>query len=217
MIGFGRSAETRGHAPDGIKTHAADLHQCIEKARMEVGASGRLLLFGHSMGGLSVLLTLLDQPDSIDGAIVSGPAINSGRNSNAARLAAARVMALFVPNLTMNHGIEVDKINSDSEVVQAYLADPLVHQKISVRLAISIIDQGAHIRRRADKIGPECALLLLNGGDDKIASPEDTAAFGQQIGCQRSEVRILPAMKHEVWNEVDRPRFFQEVDRFFGL
>jgi hypothetical protein len=48
-----------------------------------------------------------------------------------------RVLARVAPGLRLGNGIDARRLSHDAAVVQAYQADPLVHDRISVRLAHS--------------------------------------------------------------------------------
>lgn len=216
-VGFGRSGGRRGHAPDGVNTYTADLRSVAQLASEETAEDAQQIFLGHSMGGLFVLLIMLDHPGEITEAIVNGPAIDSGRNASPTRITIARVLNRIVPFMTKDHGYPARYVCSDPEVVAEYKADPLVHRRISFRLIVSILNAGARVRAQPEDFDPETSLLLLNGAEDKIAPPDATRTFGEHIVCEDKQIVILDGMRHEVFNEEDRHKTFQAVDRFFEL
>lgn len=216
-VGFGRSGGKRGHVPGGVETCAADLAAVAEFASSEEDGPERRILFGHSMGGLFVLRLLLDRPQFAREAVVTGPALHSGKGSNPLKIFMARVLSRVVTALTLDHGYRPEQVCSDPDVVQAYTADPLVHRRLSVELAVSILNEGENVRTAADRFNPDLSLLLFNGAEDTIADPEVTRTFGQRVSCHKKDVLIPEGMRHEVFNEVDQDLAFQAVARFFNL
>lgn len=216
-VGFGRSGGKRGHVPGGVETCAADLAAVAQFAAREENGPERQILFGHSMGGLFVLRLMLDRPQFAKEAVVTGPALHSGKGGNSFKIFMARVLSRILPALTLDHGFRPEQVCSDPEVVQAYTADPLVHRRLSVELAVSILNEGKAVRTAADRLNPDLSLLLFNGEEDSIADPDVTRTFGQRVSCQKKEVVIPDGMRHEVFNEVDQDLAFQAVARLFDL
>ncbi len=217
LVGFGRSGGRRGDVPGGLDTFVADVHRVTELAASDLGESARLILLGHSMGGLTVLRHLLDHPDAVSEAIVCGPALNSGRDVSAARKVLVRTLSRTLPFVTFDHGYAAEEMSTDPAVVSEYTSDPLVHRRISTRLAISIIDEGARVRASAAEFNPAASMLFLQGRQDTVADPDDTRSFGERVSCEHKEVVVLPGMRHEVFNEQEKAKTFEAVDRFLGL
>lgn len=217
FVGFGRSGGTRGDVPGGVETFAADLHQVGELAAADQGRDRRQIHLGHSMGGLAVLKLMLDKPDRVQEAVIDGPAIHSGSGSSALRLAMIHFLSLIAPSRTIDHGIAAERISSDPTVVADYLEDPLVHRRLSMRLAASILREGARVRREAAQFPPQSALLLFNGAEDDIALPGDIRKFGERVSVGNKKVLILEGMKHEVFTGQGNDQVYRELDSFFGL
>ena len=66
-------------------------------------------------------------------------------------------------------------ISRDPAVVRAYVADPLVHDRITPRLVRFIVDGGELVRSRA----PHWTVptLLMWAGADRCVAPAGSAAF----------------------------------------
>lgn len=216
-VGFGRSGGRRGHVPGGIETCVADLRQVQHLAAAEAGERGRQVFLGHSMGGLFVLSHLLDHPHLVSTAILSGPALNAGHSTGSFQRAMVHILGGIFPFLTRDHGIPSQAICSVEEVVARYVADPLVHRRLSFGLIKAILEEGHRVRSSVGSFHPQLALLLLHGAEDRIALSEDTQAFARQLPCEDVEIHILEGMQHEVFNETERALTFGILDRFLGL
>jgi alpha-beta hydrolase superfamily lysophospholipase len=188
-----------------------------EFARNELGHDARLLLLGHSMGGLVALGVMLDHPEIAREAVLSGPALRPARSARAGKLKLARKLRHVAPFVTTDHGIPADRVCSAEEVVSAYVSDPLVHRRISARLIVTLIDEGERIRAAAGNFAEDLSVLLLQGEDDRIARADDTQAFAAQLSCRNTELQVFPGMRHEVFNERERDKTFETMDRFLGL
>ena len=217
LVGFGQSGGARGDVPGGVETFAADLRQVGELAAEEQDGEGRQIYLGHSMGGLTVLKLMREEPDLVREAVIDGPAIHSGSGSSMVQLALIHLLSLVAPGRTTDHGIAAERISADPEVVEDYQEDPLVHRRMSMRLAGSILREGARIRREAVQFPAGCSLLLFNGAEDDIAAPEATRDFGARVSAGKKKTLVMEDMKHEVFTGRGKEEVYQEIDRFFGL
>lgn len=57
----------------------------------------------------------------------------------------------LLPDLAQRNGIDPSGMSHDEAMVAAYLADPLVHDRISARLARFTLGAGEHVRRSASR------------------------------------------------------------------
>lgn len=216
-LGFGNSEGRRGDAPGGFQTYELDLVRVLELARNELGHHARCVLLGHSMGALAALGVMLDHPETVREAVLSGPALDPARSARPGKLKLARWLRHVMPFLTTDHGIRPDRVCSDTDVVSAYVSDPLVHRRISARLIVTLIDEAERIRVSAGDFSQDLSLLLLHGEEDRIARADDTRAFAEQVACRNAELRVFSGMRHEVFNERERHKTFEAMDQFLGL
>ena len=212
LRGFGRSPGPRGHV-DGWDDYRAD-------AAAIVGLAGSLapgrpvFLFGHSMGGLIVLDFALHRPDGLAGVIASGPAlVQAGRRSPLRELAAV-VLSRIVPRASAELGLDPQGISSQPEEVAAYLADPLVHGRASMRWAAEILRTMAATREAAAAFARP--LLLLHGALDPINAPEGSRAFHDACGHPDRTLRLYPGCRHEVHHDVGRRRMERDLLRWLA-
>jgi pimeloyl-ACP methyl ester carboxylesterase len=93
-----------------------------------------VFIYGHSLGGGIVLDYLLRSGQEIKGAIVTSPWLLLSFKPDRIRIILARIMKGLIPGLIQPSGLVVSHISHDQVVVEKYLADPLVHNKISVSM-----------------------------------------------------------------------------------
>lgn len=202
--GHGESAGKRGrlNRPNDL---LHDLAVVIDAVRAR--HPGPLVLLGHSMGGGVAARFVAGALDSaapwsrpVDGLVLSSPALDAGMSANQQTLLA--LLGPTLPNLAMGNGVDPDLICRDPAVVAAYRADPLVHDRITPRLARAIVDAGA----RAIALAPRWTVptLLLYGGADRCVEPKGSAAFAARAPKSAVEAHCFPLLFHEIFNEPEK-------------
>ena len=215
--GHGRSEGARGviARPDAL---LADLAAVIDAVRPR--HAGPLVLLGHSMGGAVaarfVAEGLAPQPAAwrrpVDGLVLSSPAL-AARLSGFQRLQLA-IGERFLPDLAQRNGIDPRGLSHDEATVAAYSADPLVHDRISARLARFILDAGEQVRATA----PRWALptLLMWGGADPVVDPAGSRAFAAAAPARVLTAFEFDAMRHEIFNETEREGVLMRLHQWLG-
>jgi alpha-beta hydrolase superfamily lysophospholipase len=110
----------------------------------------------------------------------------------------------IAPNMRVNNGLDPRFLSHDPAVVAAYRADPLVHPKISARLARFIATAGpATVASAAHWHVPT---LLLYAGDDHLVNPAGSRAFAAAAASPHVppgtlSVQGFESLYHEIFNE----------------
>lgn len=213
--GHGGSQGARGviAADDSL---LADLARVIDRAR-EVEA-GPLLLLGHSLGGLVaarfVAEALAPAPAAwsreVAGLVLSSPAIDPGLSAGQKLLVS--LASRLAPTLALGNGLDPHGISRDAAVVQAYIADPLVHDRISGRLARFIRDAGAVVLAAAPRWS--VPTLLMWAGADRCVAPAGSQRLAEAAPAAVMAVRTWPDLAHELFNEPEREEVLDELDRW---
>jgi alpha-beta hydrolase superfamily lysophospholipase len=120
-----------------------------------------------------------------------------------AKLAALEAIA---PERAVGNGLRPESISRDPAVVTAYRADPLVHDRITARLARFVVDAGRFVLERA----PRWTLptLLLYAGSDLCVAPAGSAAFAAGAPAEVVTGRVFDPLFHEIFNEPERAEVF---------
>ena len=170
-----------------------------------------LILLGHSLGGLVAgrFVSLGLRP--VDGLVMSSPALDPGLNAIQKLLLAT--LPAIAPNLRVNNGLNPEFISHDPQVVSNYLADPLVHARISARLAKFIATAGpATVAAAATWNTPT---LLMYAGADRLVNPAGSRAFAEAAasngGAKVVTTRCFDELYHEIFNELDATPVFASL------
>jgi alpha-beta hydrolase superfamily lysophospholipase len=206
--GHGHSGGPRGRI-DADDSLLRDLALVIDALR--AAHCGPLLLLGHSMGGLVAARFVaggigapMPWSRQVDALVLSSPALDPGMNAGQKLLLA--VLGKLTPNLAVNNGLEPEWISRDPLVVQRYVADPLVHDRIAPRLVRFIVDGGVQVR--------ECATawrvptLLMWAGRDRCVAATGSAAFAAAAPAAVLRAREFKPLFHEIFNEPEQEDVF---------
>jgi len=169
--GHGTSEGQRGHA-EGLDGLVDDLEEIIPVMLERSGAES-IFLYGHSMGGATVAhyLTTRTPHDAIVGVILSAPGLLIPLSpATKIKLAIGKVLGSVVPKLSLGNGLDPKGISSVEEEVSRYKNDPLVHDRISAGLGVSLVGDGARALDNAHRI--TLPLLVYQGVGDPIVDIE---------------------------------------------
>lgn len=208
--GHGRSGGSRGRL-----AHSDDLLQDLACVLDHAGGDGPVVLLGHSLGGLVagrfVAEGLAPSPAPwhrpVDALVMTSPALDPGMS--AAQRGLLAVLGPVAPGLAVGNGLEPEWISRDPAVVQAYRADPLVHDRVTPRLVRFIVDAGRLVRER----GPSWVVptLLLWAGADRCVDPAGSAAFAAAAPGDVVRARGFPDCFHEILNEPEQAEVLGEI------
>ncbi len=198
QVGHGDSEGVRGCLPTTLRL-VDDLDDVVGSVRNRLKPGERLIVLGHSMGGLVAACWVLLRPSRIDGLVLSSPALRTDLGPVKRLLLA--VLPHVAPNLRLGNSVRPEALSHDPEVVQAYKADPLVHDRISARLARFIVEGGARVLSRARHWA--VPTLLLYSGSDAVVNAKGSQAFAAQAPDGVVEAHAFDDMFHEVFNELD--------------
>jgi acylglycerol lipase len=208
--GHGRSEGPRGHV-ERFAEFVADFHAL----RVRVDAEQRdkpIFLLGHSLGGLIVARYLLQHPAGVTGAVLSSPALGLVEEPSALLQLAGRLLSRVAPRTSFQGSVKPEFLSRDASVGRAYAADPLVHRRVSARFFTEFKWSMANVNARGAEI--RVPILVLQAGDDRLVDPRATEAFAAQIAPERKRVRFYPGLYHEIFNETDKDRVFDDLERW---
>lgn len=209
QCGHGESSGLPGSLPTDTRL-LDDLADIIDSTRARVEPGTPLILLGHSMGGLVTGRFVSLGMRKVDALIMSSPALNPGMNAFQKLLVA--VLPKIAPNLRVGNGLNPSFISHDPAVVQAYTSDPLVHDRISARLARFFATEGpATVALAAQWKVPT---LLMYAGADRLVNPQGSRDFAAAAPKDLVTTVCFDALYHEIFNESDATPVFAAMQRW---
>lgn len=216
--GHGRSEGPRGllpHPQQLLLDLATVMDHLRSQLRGPLRTGWRHVLLGHSMGGAVAARFVAEGLQAhparwsrdVDGLVLSSPALAADL-SPWQKLQLA-VLPRLLPDVAAANGLDPSWICRDAEVVAAYRADPLVHDRISGRLARFIVDAGREVRELAPRW--RTPTLLLWGGADRCVAPWGSAAFAGAAPAAVVQAHLHPTLAHEIFNEPEREQVLAQL------
>jgi alpha-beta hydrolase superfamily lysophospholipase len=205
-FGHGESGGDRG-ALSSDERLVDDLGEMVEAARTRTPDGLPLILLGHSMGGLVAAKYAARHPSTVDALVLSSPALAT--RVNGVQRLLLRTLPRVAPELRVGNGLDTRWLSHDPEVERAYRADPLVHDRISARLARFIAEGGPQVVAQAPAW--KVPTLLMYAGDDRLVDPAGSRAFAAAAPSSVVTARCFDGLYHEIFNEVDPQPVFDTL------
>lgn len=195
--GHGRSIGARGVIPaaDSIRD---DILETLAFARAT--SAHPVVLLGHSMGGAMAAWAIAHDPSAADALVLSSPALRADL-SIVQRLLMSTI-GRVAPDLAVGNGLDANYISHDPDVVAAYKNDPLVHDRVSPRLARAIVTAGEVSRAAAARW--TTPTLLLFAGSDRLVNPKGSMEFAKAAPATVVTAQQFQTLYHEIFNETGR-------------
>jgi len=207
LRGCGRSPGQRGHI-----NSFAEFREDVKAFLQWVGSQEPdkpLFLLGHSQGGLIVLDYVLHYPQGLTGVIASGPSLG-GLPISPLLVGLARLLSSIWPGLTMDSKLDATAISRDPGVVETYVNDPLVHSLGTPRLATELLQAMEWVQAHAAEMKLPC--LIVHGGADRLALPEASRIFYEQMTIADKARHEYEGYYHEVFNDIGKELVLGDVE-----
>jgi len=164
------------------------------------------VILGHSMGGLISLRYAIRQPDLLDGAVISSPALGSHPDAQPPGFLrfAVRILSLLAPRVLFPSDLDTNAVSRDPEVVRAYIGDALVSEKVSARWYTSITRAMADIQDKATEL--RIPTLLMQSGADTLVDPVTTQRWAARVPSGNIEFVEWGGLYHEMFNEPEKDK-----------
>ena len=207
--GHGKSGGTRGHY-SSFDNFLDDVTVFMQQVNGRFPDTKKVI-FGHSMGGNVVANYLIRKNQNFAGAILSSPYFELAFTPPAIKLTLGKLMKNILPALSLPSGLDASGISRDKSVVDAYLKDKLVHDKISTLMGVEMIETGKEAIERASEI--KISILIYHGTADRLTSHDASQRFAKNCG---SNARFISyeGLYHETHNEPEKALVLNNVLEF---
>mgnify|MGYP001252289732 CR=1 FL=1 len=211
LRGHGRSGGARGHTPS-YDALMDDIDRLLDEAAHRHPGLPRFL-YGHSLGGNLVLnyglrsKPALRSEPAIAGVIATSPALRLATPPPPVQVALVRAINKVYGGLQIPNGLDLEGLARDPAVIRAYTSDPLVHNKISMRLALGMFESGEWALAHA--AGFPLPLLLVHGTQDKLTSAQASEEFAARMPGGRCTLKLWEGYYHETHNEPEKAGVLQ--------
>lgn len=199
LRGHGKSGGPRGHAP-AFESFMDDIDGMFAQSAARYPGVPRVL-YGHSLGGILALNYVLRRKPALAGAVVTAPGLRTALELQAAKVFLAKALGTLLPKAGLPSGLETRLLSRDAQVVERYVSDPLVHDRISFGMAKSSIEAIAWAFEHASEFA--VPLLLMHGTDDGIAYARGSREFADNVPGDCT-LKLWEGLYHEIHNEPEK-------------
>lgn len=209
--GHGQAPGKRGDAPH-VHALLEDLAGCMDRVRAQT-LGLPLVLLGHSLGGLVAARTVAGalRGDAFgrapDALVLSSPALDPGMRP--AQKALLAVAGRWLPHLQVSNGLKPEWVSREAAVVRAYVADPLVHDRVTATLATMVAEGGPEVLASAPQW--RVPTLLMWAGADRCVAPHGSAAFAAAAPSSVVQGQCFEGLAHEIFNEPEHEQVFARL------
>jgi acylglycerol lipase len=203
--GHGRSDGPRALI-DRMDTLVADLRLFVARVQEEDGR--RPFLVGHSLGGAVALNYAIAHSNTIEGLVVSGPAVAT-EAVPAPLKAITAALSKLAPKLPA-YQIDAELISRDPEVIRDYREDPLNWTgKLPARTL-------GEIMRSMDAMEDQVAyltvpLLLMHGSEDGLCPVAGSRMVHAGAASRDKTLKVYDGLFHEIFNEPERAQVVDDL------
>ncbi len=207
-----RGYDLLGHgASGGRRGDIEHWHMFLDQLEIHVRdakATGRpTVIVAHSSGPLITLDYVLSERPNPDLMVFTAPALHVEDDIRTRILRPVLpTLAKLLPKLAVHAPVKGEQLSRDPAVGEDFLSDPLVHQPVTMRFAHAYLDAQNRVNANVDKL--DVPTLVMHGEMDTIAPASESEDLGM-VGCV--ERRLLPALRHEVFNEPEGPELVADA------
>jgi alpha-beta hydrolase superfamily lysophospholipase len=188
-----------------------DLSSVVKWTASQLPTMPRFLV-AHSNGGQVALRLVLAGNSSLEGLIVSNPAVRIAVPIDPRKLRLGRLLARVAPWMTLQGDGRTGVLTRDPLIQAEHRADPWRHNRISPPLFFGMVEGGEMLLARAAEI--RLPLLMLLGGQDSVIDPATSRELFGRIGSDDKTLLIYPKMLHEPFNELGREQVYDDLVRW---
>ncbi|SFE14304.1 alpha/beta hydrolase [Thermophagus xiamenensis] len=207
LRGHGLSEGKRGHIIQ-LSDFMNDIDSLVRRVKYN-WSELPIFLYGHSMGGNLVLNFILRKRFKLAGGIISSPWLKLVHPPSSIMLKGAQWADYFMPALRLKTGIRSTQLSSEKEVQEQKEHDPLVHDKISLRLFLELSKGANEIISRANRI--TIPMFFAHGTEDDITDLATTRQVADKVSGPSVFLPVEGA-RHEIHNEPGADNLFTSIN-----
>lgn len=149
------------------------------------------------MGGLNAFRYCVERQPNIKGAIITSPAFGLDDPPNGVKVFFGTLASYIVPSLAVDNELDPNDLSRVAEEVKRYKEDPMVHAKISVQTAKTLLDY-QELLRTVKKIHLKVPMLLCHGTADRMTSPSASKMVFEKVVCEDKTLKLYEGAYHSL-------------------
>lgn len=167
----------------------------------------KILLLGHSAGGVVACLYALDHPDVLTGLISESFAFELPAPDFA--LAVFKGLGYITPHLKLLN-LPNERFSRDPEAVMRMDDDPAVGaEKQPAEMMAALVRADERLRNEFANI--VLPVLIVHGTADKNTKPEGSQFFYDNVGAQDKTLKFYEGGFHDLLNDTDKGQVLADI------
>jgi alpha-beta hydrolase superfamily lysophospholipase len=214
LRGHGQSPGDRADIPS-FQTFVDDL-LTIRASIVAAHPELPLFMWAHSLGSIIAIRSVEQNGADLAGVITLGCPLTAFPRMPSPLRQTVRALATPFRHLNVNPGLPAEDLTHSEAVQSEYRHDPLVPEKVSVRLLMELERACRDALEQAP--GIKVPWLALHGGEDNIAPPQGSQQLVAALGSRDKTLHVFAGMRHEVHNETEpaATEFYERVVHWIG-
>ncbi|MBB6448065.1 lysophospholipase [Geomicrobium halophilum] len=204
LPGYGRTRGKRGHIDHFNQYIDVASHWYKEAASFELP----VFLFGHSLGGLIVIRTMMEKQLPVHGVVLSSPCLYLYDPPKKGITVFARGLHRLLPTFSMKSGIRGELMTRNPEMRTEFLKDELFVHHVTVRWYQELTKAMKSSLDHAYQF-PNVPLLALQAGEDYLIDKGATHEWFNRLRIEDRAIREWRGLYHELFNEPERAEIFR--------
>lgn len=213
LRGFGLSSGKRGHV-QSFSEYLDDLDSFIEFIR-KIHPGDPIFLLGHSLGGTIVIRYSQEHEGSIQGAVLSAPALKLRFHMPESLYFVTQILSRITPGLSVDlidwshvmRGIPSFRSFYNNQLSKE--DDPLCTNQFSVRWLTELIVNGHLALSKVNDF--RIAVLCLCGSDDPLIDPASVQEFHDFLQVKDKKYILVPHAKHRLLQDNERSHVYEHI------
>jgi alpha-beta hydrolase superfamily lysophospholipase len=208
LRGNGRSPGQRGYINSWTEIRN-DINAFLNLIKRQ--SDTPLFILGHSLGGVVALDYCTRHSEGLQGVIASSPAIGK-TGVPAIFWVLARILNRIWPRFSLNIRLDISNFSRDPAAAEAFKNDLLFHTRGTARLGVEVRHIVEWIHAHSGEL--RIPLLIVHGTDDKIASPDGSREYFQNVTFDDKELREYKGGYHELFNDIIKKQVLADTEQW---
>ncbi|MDC0302638.1 lysophospholipase [bacterium] len=205
MPGHGRSPGRLGVVP-GLSFTDDLLEESVSSL------NGKLIITGHSVGGLMALRSFFKNPDIFDAAWISSPLLDPMRQARPWMKIALPLAAYILPWATVSTGVSSSDCGDNANGRGAEEEEILYHSRISIGWGRDLRDAADEVREQFPAIPTDKPALFTQGDSDPICPPEILEKRLKKLSANQITFEKINKALHEPFSGSTREEFLTRLN-----
>merc|ERR1712142_641435 len=156
-----------------------------------------MFIYGHSMGGMITVSTVMRNPSFFQGMILEGPLIIPDPSEvTPTKILMGKFMSTILPEMQMGR-IRVEQVTSDTEV-QARLTTDKLRWTGGVKLGLGMAFLRCLENIHKNLSAVSLPFLILHGENDSLCQPSGSHLLVREAKSKDKKLKIYPGASHHL-------------------